>query len=91
MAVIIRLFVIVIVVSTVLFIALSIAGRVRQRERLETQWRSELRVGDRAAWMNEELEKYDRSLKRRLIWLVYVLPLGFVGFIGIMLYVQNFM
>jgi len=89
--VIIRLFIIVMVISTILFVAISIYSRAVRRQKLERQWRAELRVGDRDAWLNEELEIYDRSLKRRLILLVYVLPLAFVGFIGIMLYVQNFM
>ncbi|MEM6729602.1 MAG: hypothetical protein AAF618_13950 [Pseudomonadota bacterium] len=89
--VIIRLFVIVMVISTVLYVSISIYSRGVRREKLMEQWRADLRVGDREAWLNEELEKYDQSLKRRLILLVYVLPLGFLGFIAIMLYVQNFM
>ncbi|MEM9437528.1 MAG: hypothetical protein AAGA15_13765 [Pseudomonadota bacterium] len=89
--VILRLFIIVMVISTILYISISIYSRAVRRQKLERQWRAELRVGDRDAWMNEELEKYDQSLKRRLILLVYVLPLAFLGFIGIMLYVQNFM
>ncbi|MEM1235282.1 MAG: hypothetical protein AAGH70_14265 [Pseudomonadota bacterium] len=89
--VIFRLFIIMMAISTVLYLALSIAGRRNERERLREKWRGELMVGDRDQWMRIELDKYDRSLKRRLIFLVYILPLGFLGFIGIMLYVQNFM
>ncbi|MEM1237755.1 MAG: hypothetical protein AAGI10_12345 [Pseudomonadota bacterium] len=91
MIVIFRLFIIVMVISTALYISLSIYSRGVRRQKLERQWRAELRVGDRDAWMREEMEKYDQSLRRRLIVLVYVLPLAFLGFIGIMLYVQNFM
>ena len=82
---------IVMVISTILYISISIYSRSVRRQKLERQWRAELRVGDRDAWLREELEKYDQSLKRRLILLVYVLPLAFLGFIGIMVYVQNFM
>ena len=86
-----RLFVLVLVISTILSVSISIYSRAVRRQKLERQWRADLRVGDRDAWLREELERYDQSLRRRLILLVYVLPLAFVGFIGIMLYVQNFM
>ncbi|MEM6896279.1 MAG: hypothetical protein AAF576_02810 [Pseudomonadota bacterium] len=89
--VVIRLFVLVMVISTILYVSISIYSRAVRRQKLERQWRADLRVGDRDAWLREELERYDQSLRRRLILLVYVLPLAFVGFIGIMLYVQNFM
>ncbi|MEM9854597.1 MAG: hypothetical protein AAF841_09115 [Pseudomonadota bacterium] len=89
--VIIRLFIIVMVISTILYVSISVYSRGMRREKLLDQWRADMRVGDQEAWLSEELAKYDRSLKRRLILLVYVLPLAFLGFIGIMLYVQNFM
>lgn len=89
--IIVRLFIIMMVISTVLYLVLSLVGRRNERERLREKWRADLMVGDRDQWMRIELDKYDRSLKRRLIFLVYILPLGFLGFIGIMLYVQNFM
>ena len=89
--VVIRLFVLVMVISTILYVSISIYSRAVRRQKLERQWRADLRVGDRDAWLREELERHDQSLRRRPILLVYVLPLAFVGFIGIMLYVQNFM
>ena len=91
MFVIFRLFIIIMVISTVLYFLLSMYSRATRRQKLERQWRAELRVGDRDAWMREEMEKYDGSLRRRLILLVYVLPMAFLAFISIMLYVQNFM
>ncbi|MEL6608084.1 MAG: hypothetical protein AAFO58_07580 [Pseudomonadota bacterium] len=89
--IVIRLFFIMMVISTILYLSISMFSRARARAQLEKQWRADLRVGDRDVWLREELEKYDRSLRRRLIWLVYVLPMAFLAFVGIMLYVQNFM
>ncbi|MCH2077909.1 MAG: hypothetical protein MK180_13705 [Rhodobacteraceae bacterium] len=89
--VIFRLFIIMMVISTVLYIVLSFTGRRNQRAKLEEKWRADLMVGDREQWLRLELAKYDHSLKRRLTLLVFVLPLAFLVFIGIMLYVQNFM
>ncbi len=89
--VVLRLFIIVMVISTILYISISFYSRSKRRAKLEHQWRADLRVGDREAWLREELEKYDHSLKRRLILLVFVLPMAFLAFVSIMLYVQNFM
>ena len=86
-----RLFIIVMVISTILYISISIYSRAVRRQKLERQWQADLMVGNRDAWLRQELAKYDRSLKRRLLLLVYVLPLAFLAFISIMLYVQNFM
>ena len=89
--VIVRLFIIVMVISTLLFVVLSYLGRMHQRDKLISQWAAEMRIGDRDGWLADELAKYDQILTRRLIWLVYGLPLGFVAVIGIMLHVQNYM
>lgn len=89
--VILRLFIIIMAISTVLYIVISLYSRAARRQKLIEQWAAELRVGDRDGWLREELQKYDHSLKRRLILLVYVLPLAFLAFISIMLYAQNFM
>ncbi|MEO0675948.1 MAG: hypothetical protein AAFR53_05130 [Pseudomonadota bacterium] len=86
-----RLFIIVMVISTILYISISIYSRAVRRQKLERQWQADLMVGNRDAWLRQELAKYDRSLRRRLILLVYALPLAFLAFISIMLYVQNFM
>ena len=83
----VRLFAILLVVSTIVYFSLSLYSRARRREKLEKQWRADLRVGDRDVWMREEMEKYDSSLRRRLILLVYVVPFVFVA---AMIYIQNF-
>ena len=83
----VRLFAILLVVSTIVYFSLSLYSRARRREKLEKQWRADLRVGDRDVWLREEMEKYDSSLRRRLILLVYVVPFVFVA---AMIYIQNF-
>ena len=83
----VRLFAILLVVSTIVYFSLSLYSRARRREKLEKQWRADLRVGDRDVWLREEMGKYDSSLRRRLILLVYVVPFVFVA---AMIYIQNF-
>lgn len=83
-----RLVIILLIVLTIIYVSLSLYSRARRREKLEEQWRADLMVGDREAWVKEQLDIYDSSLRRKLILGVYVVPI--VG-IAVMIYVQNFM
>lgn len=76
------------VVLTILYVVLSVWSRSERREKLEEEWDSEIRTGDRDAFIEEGLRDYDRSLRRRLILGVYVIPVLFV--LG-MIYVMNYM
>lgn len=72
----------------VLFILVSIYSRSVRREKLEKEWDAEVKTGDRAAYIKEGMQDYDSSLRKRLLWLVFVIP---VLVVGGMLYVTNFM
>ncbi len=67
---------------------LSIWSRSVRREKLEEEWDGEIRTGDRDAFIEEGLRAYDRSLRRKLILGVYVIPVLFV--LG-MIYLMNYM
>ena len=71
---------------TVLYLILSVWSRSVRREKLEEEWDSEIRSGDRDAFIEDGLRDYDRSLRRKLILGVYVIPVLFV--LG-MIYVMN--
>jgi hypothetical protein len=75
-------------VLTVIYLILSIWSRSVRRERLEEEWDGAIRRGDRDAFIEEGLRAYDRSLRRKLILGVYVIPVLFV--VG-MIYVTNYM
>ena len=75
-------------ILTVVYLVLSIWSRSVRREKLEEQWDSEIRSGDRDAFIEEGLRVYDRSLRRKLILGVYVIP---VLFAAGMIYVMNYM
>jgi Ca2+/Na+ antiporter len=75
------------VLLTALYLILSLWSRSVRRERLEEEWDSEIRTGDRDAFIEEGLRAYDRSLRRKLILVVYVIPVLFV--LG-MIYVMNY-
>ncbi|WP_126974874.1 hypothetical protein [Frigidibacter oleivorans] len=67
------------VVLTVVYWLVSAYARSLRRERLERDWDEnppENATGaDRAAFVARGMEAYRHSLRHRLIWLIYVLPL----------------
>ncbi|CRK75789.1 hypothetical protein [Nereida ignava] len=83
-----RILVLFLLVLTALYVCLLMYFRTAHRERLIARWASELRVGDRDAFINEEMTGYMKSLKLWLAVVIYIVPIG-VG--ATLIYVQNFM
>lgn len=58
----------------VIYWLLSIYARSTERERLEKAYDQDNVQGSRDAFIAEGLAAYENSLRRRLIWLVFVIP-----------------
>lgn len=58
----------------VIYWLLSIYSRSVERERLEKHYDAGGVSGPRDDYIAQGLASYERSLKRRLIWLVFVIP-----------------
>lgn len=73
-----RLAVIGFVVLTAVYWLISLYSRSVRREALEKRWDEEAAEGaapgDRDAYVREGMRIYERGLRRRLIGLVYVVP-----------------
>lgn len=82
-----RLVVIGFVVLTIVYVSLSFYSRSVRRGKLETEWDEEAMTGDRDAWIDEGLQDYDGSLRRKLILGVYIIP---VILVITMVYLMNF-
>lgn len=76
---------------TVLYVLLSIYSRSLRREGLEKEWDAnppaDATPEARDAWIEKGMAAYQKSLRRKLIWLVYVIP---VVVIGVLLYLVNY-
>lgn len=83
-----RATVLVFVILTVIYVVLSFYSRAVRRAKLERQWKTDIKAGDRDVFVREGMKKYDTSLRKKLILGVYLLPATFVGFL---IYVTNFM
>lgn len=75
------------VLLTILYAVLSLWSRSVRRERLEDEWDRDRPTPDRDAFISDGIRDYDRSLRRRLILGVYVVP---VVFALVMIYLTNY-
>ena len=80
----IRAAVLAFVLLTVVYIVVSIYSRSVRRERLEKAWDTDPAnegrpVADRASHLAEGMKRYHASLRRRLIVLVYIVPMALVA------------
>lgn len=73
---------------TIAYFLASVYSRSVRREKLEKHWDARGLEGDRAAFIERGMQAYQRGLKRRLLWLIYILPM--VAFNAIFFYVNWF-
>ena len=72
---------------SVLYLLIGIYARSVQREALERQWDEGDGAGERADFVREGMDAYRNSLRRRLILLVFVLP---VVAVAVVIWAINF-
>ncbi|MDP5336265.1 MAG: hypothetical protein NWT12_09115 [Paracoccaceae bacterium] len=82
-----RLIVVGFVVLTVIYLSLSFYSRSVRRAKLRRKWDEDIRRGDREEYVRRGLKIYDRSLRRKLLWGVYIVP---VVTIAVVIYLVNF-
>jgi len=81
-----RLAVMAMIALTVAYFLVSVYSRSVRREKLEKRWAAEKMEGDRDAWIEAGMKAYDRGLKKRLLWLIYIIPMA--AFTAIFFYVN---
>jgi hypothetical protein len=75
------------IVLTIIYVALSLYSRDVRRGKLEAYWKEEGLTGDKDAFVELGLKDYDGSLRRKLIWGVYIVP---VAVVSVLVYVMNY-
>lgn len=83
----IRLFVMLMVVLTVFYVSLSFYSRAVRRSKLKQKWHDGKQLVDRDTFVQRGLERYDGSIRRKLLLGVYVVP---IGVIALIIYLTNF-
>jgi hypothetical protein len=79
------------VALTVIYFVTGIYSRSVRRETLEKEWdtdpaREGLTVQERTAFIEDGMVHYDKGLKKRLMWLIYIIPT--VGFLATIYFVN---
>lgn len=79
MAALFRLIIVILLLEALFYLLLRIYIRSQRRERLEDIWdqRHPDRAGDtplRDEFVRKSMIGYDRTLKSRLLWLVFIIP-----------------
>tara|TARA_R110000787_G_scaffold47710_1_gene115458 strand:+ start:281 stop:547 length:267 start_codon:yes stop_codon:yes gene_type:complete len=82
-----RLVVIGFIVLTVIYVCLSLYSRAVRRGKLRQKWHDGPQKVDRETFVKRGLEKYDGSIRRKLILGVYIIP---VTLVGLIIYLTNF-
>lgn len=75
------------VVLTIIYAGLSVYSRRIRRGKLQQKWLDGPQLVDRDSFVRRGLEKYDGSIRRKLILGVYIVP---VGLIVLIVYLTNF-
>lgn len=75
------------VVMLVVYFVLSAWSRSVRRGKLGAEWDEDVHTGDRDAFIEDGLAEYDHSLRRKLIFGVFIVP---YLVIGVLVYVVNF-
>jgi len=71
----IRLLVIALVGLTLVYLLVSVYSRSVRREKLEKRFDAGGVDGDRDTYIAEGMVAYEHGLKKKLLWLIYILPL----------------
>ena len=70
---------------TIVYFVTGIYSRSVRREKLEKEWdtdpaREGVPEAQRTAFIESGMQAYDKGLKKRLLWLIYILPtIGFLA------------
>jgi ABC-type tungstate transport system substrate-binding protein len=76
---------------TIAYVLTAIYSRSVRREKLEKEWdadpaREGLSQEARTAFIEDGMVHYQKGLKKRLLWLIYVIPT--IGFVATICYVN---
>lgn len=75
------------IILSVAYVLISIYSRSVRREKLEKKFDAGGIEGDRDAYIEAGMQAYNKSLRRRLIWLVYIIPAVVVS---VTIYIINY-
>ncbi|MGB3688571.1 MAG: hypothetical protein WBA02_04635 [Jannaschia helgolandensis] len=82
-----RLAVVLLIVLTIVYWALVFYFRAGERDRLEAEWVAKQPPLPQHTYVENGIRDYRRSLRRKLLWGVYIVP---IGAILLLIYLVNY-
>jgi hypothetical protein len=75
-----RLAVVVLIGLTIVYFSMGLYWRSVRREELEKEWdtdpaREGVPASERQAFIDEGMNHYETGLKKKLLWLIYIVPM----------------
>ena len=83
----IRLVVMLFIALTIIYVCLSFYSRAIRKSKLKKKWHDGKQLVDRDTFVQRGLERYDGSIRRKLLLGVYVVPMVVIG---VIVYLTNF-
>lgn len=71
----IRLAIFLLIGLTIAYVLTAIYSRSVRREKLEKRWQADGAQGSRDDFVEKGMQAYEKGLKRRLLWLIYIIPM----------------
>ncbi|MEH6830437.1 hypothetical protein [Sulfitobacter sp.] len=87
MAALARLMVVGFIVLSVIYVCLSLYSRAVRKGKLRAEWNEGPQEQSLDEFLDEGLAEYDKSLRRKLILSVYIIP---VILVSVIIYLTNF-
>ncbi|MEM8728278.1 MAG: hypothetical protein AAGF79_00045 [Pseudomonadota bacterium] len=75
------------ILLSIVYIVASLRGRARAKARLKEDWDEAGHSGDREDFVDDGLDAYSSSFRRRVLLAIYIVPLLLIG---LMVYLANY-
>ncbi len=83
----VRNVVIIFLVLSAIYVALSLRARLKQRDKLSAEFESSDKLVDKQEFVASGLQKYNKSFRPKLIFGVYLVP---IAIIAVLIYLAQY-
>ena len=75
----VRNIVFIVLILSVIYVLLSTSGRMRQRKRLNSEYKADKPETSKDDFIEKGMIKYDRSMRPKLFLFVFIIPIIIIG------------
>ena len=75
----VRNIIFIVFILSAIYVLLSTSGRIRQRKRLNSEYKASNAETNKDEFMTKGMVKYDRSMRPKLFLFVFIIPIIIIG------------